>query len=126
MIQRLDGTEMALILRRSLLTIKEYAEYTDLSDLSNDEANMAKKENTSSCGTGLGCCKVESVVSVDERGQMVLPKELRERANIAPGDKLALVSCEKEGSVCCIVMLKTEQFSQMVKSTLGPILKDII
>jgi AbrB family looped-hinge helix DNA binding protein len=69
---------------------------------------------------------VESVVSVDERGQMVLPKDLRERAHIAPGDKLALVSCEKEGSVCCIVMLKAEEFSQMVKSTLGPILKDII
>ena len=26
----------------------------------------------------LSCCKVEAIVSVDERGQMVLPKELRE------------------------------------------------
>ena len=23
---------------------------------------------------GMGCCKVESVVSIDDRGQMVLPK----------------------------------------------------
>ena len=38
------------------------------------------------------CCQVEAVVSVDERGQMVLPKEVRARAGIKPGDKLALVS----------------------------------
>jgi antitoxin PrlF len=32
------------------------------------------------------------MVSVDERGQMVLPKDLREKANIKAGDKLAVVS----------------------------------
>ena len=35
----------------------------------------------------MSCCKVESIVSVDERGQMVLPKEIRERAKIGAGDK---------------------------------------
>jgi bifunctional DNA-binding transcriptional regulator/antitoxin component of YhaV-PrlF toxin-antitoxin module len=33
----------------------------------------------------LSCCKVEAIVSIDERGQMVLPKELRERAHIGTG-----------------------------------------
>jgi AbrB family looped-hinge helix DNA binding protein len=37
---------------------------------------------------------VESIVSVDERGQMVLPKDIREKAKIRPGDKLAVVSME--------------------------------
>ena len=46
----------------------------------------------SSSGNDQPCCKVESVVSIDERGQMVLPKEIREKANIHSGDKLALVS----------------------------------
>ena len=32
------------------------------------------------------CCKVQAVVSVDERGQMVLPKEIREKAGIKAGD----------------------------------------
>ena len=85
---------------------------------------------TQSCCTPqnerLGCCKVESVVSVDERGQMVLPKDIRARAGINPGDKLALVACEQEGRVCCIVMVRVEEFSQMIKGTLGPMLKEII
>ena len=42
------------------------------------------------------CCKAESVVTVDERGQMILPKEIREKTNIRAGDKLALVSCSRE------------------------------
>jgi len=43
------------------------------------------------CGK-LSCCKVEALLSVDERGQMVLPKDIREKAEIHTGDKRALVS----------------------------------
>ncbi|MDO9324645.1 MAG: HgcAB-associated protein, partial [Methanoregula sp.] len=50
------------------------------------------------CGcTPASGCKVESVLSVDERGQMVLPKDIREKACIKTGDKLALISWEKDG-----------------------------
>ena len=90
---------------------------------------MGNKKDKASCKTssgGMGCCRVESVVSVDERGQMVLPKEMRDKAGIKPGDKLALVGCEQEGRVCCIVMVKVEEMSQMIKSMLGPMLKEII
>ena len=72
------------------------------------------------------CCRVESLVSVDERGQMVLPKELREKANIKAGDKLALVSCEMGGKVCCITLMKSEDFAGKIKELLGPMLKEII
>ncbi len=34
--------------------------------------------------------RVESLISIDDRGQTVLPKELREKANICQGDKLAI------------------------------------
>lgn len=71
------------------------------------------------------CCKVESVVSVDERGQMVLPKEIRDKAGIRPGDKLALLSWEKEGRVCCISLIRTEDLSKMTKDLLGPMMKEI-
>jgi antitoxin PrlF len=38
----------------------------------------AKKECLALGGKNASCCRVESLISVDERGQMVLPKELRE------------------------------------------------
>ena len=72
------------------------------------------------------CCKVESVISVDERGQMVLPKELRDKAEIKAGDKMTVVSMQKNGKVCCLAMIKADKLSGMVKDFLGPMAKDII
>lgn len=71
-------------------------------------------------------CRVESIVSVDDRGQMVLPKELRDKAHIRPGDKLALVSWEQGGTICCFYLIKAEDLGQRVKDFLGPIMKEIV
>jgi len=72
------------------------------------------------------CCKVEALVSVDDRGQMVLPKEIRQKANIRGGDKLAVTSLEKDGKVCCIILTKAEELADMVRATLGPVAKEIL
>lgn len=72
------------------------------------------------------CCRVEALVSVDERGQMVLPKELREKANIHAGDKLAVTSWEKDGRVCCISLTRAEELTDMVRATLGPVMAEIL
>ena len=69
------------------------------------------------------CCEMESLISVDERGQMVLPKELRDRANIRAGDKLALISWQKDGELCCFTLIKADSLAERVKEFLGPILK---
>jgi antitoxin PrlF len=74
----------------------------------------------------MSCCKVESLTSVDERGQMVLPKELRDKAGIRPGDKLAIMSWEKDGKICCFLLIKADEFSEMIKGKLGPMLKEMI
>ena len=73
----------------------------------------------------LSCCRVEAVTSIDERGQMVLPKEIRERAQIKPGDKLGIVVWEKEGKVCCLTMIKMGQLSEMVRDLLSPMMEGI-
>jgi len=73
-----------------------------------------------------GCCRVEALINVDERGQMVLPKEVREAAGIRPGDKLALILLKKGGNVCCLSLVKSEALAGIVKSTLGPLMKDIL
>ena len=71
------------------------------------------------------CCKVESVVSVDERGQMVLPKDLREKANIKAGDKLAVVSWGQNDGVMCLALIKVDDLSGLVKQMLGPVFKEV-
>ncbi len=57
---------------------------------------------------------------------MVLPKEIREKANIRTGDKLAVISFEKDGKICCLSLIKVEDFAEMVKGLLGPMMKEII
>ncbi len=76
-------------------------------------------------GQGTGCCSVVGMVSIDERGQMVLPKELRDRAGIKAGDKLALVAIQKGDEVCCISLLKAEALSGLVQDVLKPVMKEV-
>ena len=68
--------------------------------------------------------KIEAVVSVDERGQMVLPKELRQRAGIGPGDKVALVAMnDATGALCCFTLFKVDDLSGMVRDKLQPVME---
>ena len=76
-------------------------------------------------GKNASCCKVESLVSVDERGQMVLPKDLREKANIQPGDKLAVISWEKEGEIYCFTLIKADSLAGGIRDFLGPMMQDL-
>lgn len=95
---------------------------------------MQKKKNSGAdrsppAGNGCGCtpqsgCKVEAVLSVDDRGQMVLPKDVRQKAGIKTGDKLALISWSRDGDVCCLALMKAENLSGMVKDVLGPLLEE--
>jgi len=72
-----------------------------------------------------GCCKLQSLVSIDERGQMILPKEVRDKANIRAGDKLAVTSLEKDGRICCILLTKADELAGGVKIMLGSVVKDL-
>jgi AbrB family looped-hinge helix DNA binding protein len=69
--------------------------------------------------------QVEAVVGIDERGQMVLPKELREKIGIRPGDKLAIISRRTERSFSCLFLFKADAMAEMVKDMLGPLMGEI-
>ena len=90
---------------------------------------MPKKEKKADCcgprKDGIGCCNVEGFAQIDERGQMVLPKEIREKAGIGPGDKLVIITCESDGKISVISLIRSEEFSGMVKDFLGPAMGDI-
>jgi len=53
---------------------------------------------------------------------MVLPRELREKANIHPGDKFALICFEKKGAIYCFSLVKVGELTEMVKDLLGPVM----
>jgi AbrB family looped-hinge helix DNA binding protein len=87
-----------------------------------------KKDHKNFCAPpegGMGCCNVEAFVSIDERGQMVLPKDIREKANINPGDKLTLVTCQTGEKIQIIALIKADNFSEMVKDFMGPVMGNV-
>jgi antitoxin PrlF len=79
----------------------------------------------SGCGNS-SCCRIDAVITMDPKGQIVLPKDLREKANFNANDKIAVVACEKDGEVCCIMMVKADRFRSALSETLGPLLKGVI
>ena len=88
-----------------------------------------KNENEACCipkNSEMSCCKVESIISIDDRGQMVLPKEIRDKAKIRGGDKLAVISWEKDGTVCCISLVKAEDFTEMIRGLFGSMMEEIL
>jgi AbrB family looped-hinge helix DNA binding protein len=91
---------------------------------------MEKKTKGAACcapgGDIAAGCRVESLIAVDDRGQMVLPKDLRDRAGIKGGDKFALISWGRDGQVCCLSLIKVEEFSGMIKGVLGPLMGDLL
>jgi AbrB family looped-hinge helix DNA binding protein len=83
---------------------------------------MARPKKTACCGEpggGTSTYHVESIVTIDERGQMVLPKPMRDKAGIRAGDRLALVSWTKDGRVCCISLIRAEELTSMVTGFLS-------
>lgn len=87
---------------------------------------MAKVDENTGCLTQ-GCCNVEAIISIDERGQMVLPKDVREKSEIKAGDKLAVVLMKDDkGRTCCLSLVKVESFAGMVKEILGPVMDEML
>lgn len=74
---------------------------------------------------GKDCCKIDAVVSIDAKGQIVLPKDLRQKANINPNDKLAVIAFERNNEVCCIIMLKVDALEDTIKNMLGPVFQTL-
>ena len=71
-----------------------------------------------SCGPEGNCYELEAVVTFDERGQLVLPKDVRKKFNLTPGEKLALVSCTNAEGVCCFTLMRTKNMQEILKATI--------
>ncbi len=73
-------------------------------------------EAVDACGE---CCQVQALVRIDDRGQMVLPKDVRERMGLRGGGKLALSALEKGGRVCCLVLTRVDDLGAVVRGILS-------
>lgn len=69
-------------------------------------------------------CQVEAVVSIDSRGQIVIPKEVWKRANISDGDKPALVSWMNKDAVCCLALIRTDNLSSEVSGVMHTLFEE--
>ncbi len=71
--------------------------------------------------------RIEAVLTVDSKGQILLPKELREKAGIKSGDRLvAIAGCDEKGEVCCLILVKGEVVDEGMKSVVSPLLRGIV
>ena len=71
--------------------------------------------------------RIEAVLTVDSKGQILLPKELREKAGIKAGDRLvAIAGCDEKGEVCCLILVRAEIVDEGVKGVVAPLLKGIV
>lgn len=92
---------------------------------------MKKKEKKEE-----GCCSgsssqlepfaVDAIVTIDPRGQIVLPKDVRDKMGITTGDKLAVISHKKGDNYCCMTLMKADLFLDSVRKVLGPMMKELI
>lgn len=56
--------------------------------------------------------EIAGVVTISRKGQILLPKHLRDKARIKPSDKLIVMTLEMENEVHCILLLKTEELAE--------------
>ena len=75
---------------------------------------------------GLSCCHVEGVVTIDSKGQIVLPKSLREDMGLKEKDKLIIVSMKDKGKIASISLFKSKAMDNMVKIMLKPVMETIL
>jgi AbrB family looped-hinge helix DNA binding protein len=90
---------------------------------------MNTKKKTEPCcpddTEDLGCCHIEGVVNVDSRGQIVLPKGLRDKMKISEGDRLVVISMREKGVLSSISLMKADKIDGMVKVALKPIMEEL-
>ena len=71
-----------------------------------------------------GVFKIEAIVSCDDRGQLILPKDIRKRLSINAGDKMALINCSTDQTFC-LTLVKANSLENLLKTYLTPVLSEI-
>jgi bifunctional DNA-binding transcriptional regulator/antitoxin component of YhaV-PrlF toxin-antitoxin module len=68
--------------------------------------------------------KVEAILAIDARGQILIPKDVREQAQMNVGDKLALISHIYEEKICCLYLIPVNDLSTRTTELMHHILSE--
>lgn len=69
---------------------------------------------------------VEAIISCDDRGQLVLPKEIRKRLNINSGEKLALLNITSGTEDFFLTLIKANSLEKLIKNYMTPVMENMI
>lgn len=69
---------------------------------------------------------VEAIVSCDDRGQLVLPKDIRKKLKINSGEKLALLNVTNTNGEFLLSLIKVASLEDLIKTYMTPVVKEII
>lgn len=71
--------------------------------------------------------RIEAILTVDSKGQILLPKELREKAGLKAGDRLTIIAgCDENGEICCFILVKAELLDRELGRIISPMLKEVV
>nr|MDO8109282.1 HgcAB-associated protein [Candidatus Sigynarchaeota archaeon] len=65
-------------------------------------------------GTRSACC-IEHVTTMDERGQVVIPKEVRNALGWKGGEKIAIITRTSNNKPCCVMLVNVGSLSTQIK-----------
>lgn len=69
---------------------------------------------------------VEAIISCDDRGQLVLPKDIRKRLDINAGEKLALLNISSGKEDFFLTLIKANSLEKLIKNYMTPVMENII
>jgi AbrB family looped-hinge helix DNA binding protein len=64
----------------------------------------------------MGSCCVEAIISMDDRGQIVIPKDLRDKLGLKSSEKLVLISWTKNNKVESVSIMRNDVFSEIINN----------
>ncbi|MBC7114896.1 MAG: AbrB/MazE/SpoVT family DNA-binding domain-containing protein [Archaeoglobi archaeon] len=71
-----------------------------------------------------GSAKIETIVTVDAKGCILIPKEIRSRMGLESGDRLMVISgVDEKNRICCLLLVKPEVFEKEAESMLRGLFK---
>lgn len=84
------------------------------------DKKKAKKPAPKEQADATPCCRIEALISMDARGQILLPKDVRKKVGWKPGIKLAVITYESGEGFSRITLAEAEEFMETARQMLGP------